>query len=191
MPSELDAADDALAERDLLAGNIGARRREDAFQAGARIGRAADDLHGRAAPVSTMQTRSRSALGCGVASTIRAIMKSSSCAAGSSHMFDLEADARQRLDDLASEAGGVEMLFEPGEGEFHLLVALGFERACNRVMPELDMRIHVQAHVAESGADCVVLQIARRDGRDRPGHDAVQIVVNCSTRPRASGSPAA
>ena len=35
------------------------------------------------------------------------------------HMFDLEADARERLDDLGERGGRVEMLFEPGEGEFH------------------------------------------------------------------------
>ena len=41
----LDAADGADAERDVLAGNEGAGRREHALHAGARIGRAAHDLH--------------------------------------------------------------------------------------------------------------------------------------------------
>ena len=39
-------------------------RREHALHAGARVGRAADDLHDSPLPVSTMQTRSLSALGC-------------------------------------------------------------------------------------------------------------------------------
>ena len=40
-----DAADLADAERHVLAGNVGAGRHEHAVHAGARIGRAADDLH--------------------------------------------------------------------------------------------------------------------------------------------------
>ena len=33
--------------------------------------------------------------------------------------FDLKANARQRLDDLVERRVGVEMVLEPGEGEFH------------------------------------------------------------------------
>ena len=51
MPFELDAADDALGERQLLAGNIGPDGREHALHAGARVRRAADDLHRPAAGV--------------------------------------------------------------------------------------------------------------------------------------------
>ena len=40
-----DAADVADAERDVLARNVGARRHEHALHAGARIRRAAHDLH--------------------------------------------------------------------------------------------------------------------------------------------------
>ncbi len=39
-----DVADFADAERDFLARNVGARRREHGFHAGAGVGRAADDL---------------------------------------------------------------------------------------------------------------------------------------------------
>ena len=48
MPFELDAANDALAERQLLSRYVSPGRRKDALHAGARIGRAADDLHRRA-----------------------------------------------------------------------------------------------------------------------------------------------
>ena len=51
MPFELDAADDALGECQLLAGNIGPDGREHAPHARPRIGRAADDLDRRAARV--------------------------------------------------------------------------------------------------------------------------------------------
>ena len=33
--------------------------------------------------------------------------------------LDLEADASQRIDDLGERSRGVEMVLEPGEGEFH------------------------------------------------------------------------
>src|SRR3984957_9952890 len=33
--------------------------------------------------------------------------------------LDLESDAGQRVDDLAKRGRGVEVVFEPGEGEFH------------------------------------------------------------------------
>ena len=48
---ELDAADDPLGERDLLAGDVGPDRREHAFHARPRVRRAADDLHRRASRV--------------------------------------------------------------------------------------------------------------------------------------------
>ena len=67
-----------------------------------------------------MQTRSRSALGCGFASITRATTKPSSRARGVLDALDLEADARQRLDDLGERGLGVEVVFEPGEREFHI-----------------------------------------------------------------------
>ena len=37
----------------------------------------------------------------------------------SADALDLKTDARQRLDDLVERGVGVEMVLEPGEGEFH------------------------------------------------------------------------
>ena len=86
--------------------------------AGARIGRPAHDLDRRAVPASTKQTRSRSAFGWGFASMTRATVKPASFAAGSTTL-DFEADAGQRVGDLAERRLRLEVLLEPGEGEFH------------------------------------------------------------------------
>ena len=59
-----DAADDALLELHAGAGNVGAGRREDAGHAGARIGRAADDLDLRA--VAGIDDADAQAVGVGV-----------------------------------------------------------------------------------------------------------------------------
>ena len=116
-----DAADGADAERDVLAGNVGAGRREHAGHAGARVRRAADHLHRCApSPVSTMQTRSRSALGCCLASITCAIDERRQrfrpcprrCSTSSPIMVSLSTMLVERL-------VGVEMLLQPGEGEFH------------------------------------------------------------------------
>src|SRR5271166_6396228 len=56
-PSSSSAADDALAERDLLARDIRADRREHALHAGARIGRAAHDPDGLAACVDDADSK--------------------------------------------------------------------------------------------------------------------------------------
>ena len=80
-----DAADGADAERDVLAGDEGAGRREHADQSRARIRRAANHLHRRApSPVSTMQTRRRSAFGCCSAEITRAMENGASAFALSS-----------------------------------------------------------------------------------------------------------
>ncbi len=115
----LDAANDALAERDLLAGDIRARRREDALQPRARIGRAADDLH----EVARARIDLADAQPVGVRMLRRFDDPSNpevfQLRGGVVHIFDLEADAGERLDNLGETGGCDEMLFEPGEGEFH------------------------------------------------------------------------
>ena len=118
MPFELDAADDALGQRDLLAGDIGPDRREHALHAGARIGRAADDLHRLAAGVDDADAQP---VGVGMLLRLDDARDDEALelGAGVLHAFDLEADARQRVDDLGERGRGVEMVFEPGEGEFH------------------------------------------------------------------------
>ena len=114
-----DVADLADAERDVLAGNVGARRREHAVHAGARIRRAAHHLdriagagidHADAEPIGI-----RMLLGLDHArdderrKRFRLVLDA----------LDLEPDHGQLVGELAERAVGVEMLLEPGEGEFH------------------------------------------------------------------------
>ena len=74
---------------------------------------------GSPVPVSTMHTRSRSAFGCCFASNharddVRRQQRRLVLDA-----LDLEPDHGELVDDLVERAIGVEMLLEPGEGEFH------------------------------------------------------------------------
>ena len=118
MPFELDAADHAFGERDLLARDECADRREHAFHAGARVGRAADDLHRLAAGVDHADAQ---AVG------VRMLLRLDHPRDDEALIFgarvldalDLETDARQRLDDLGQRGRRVEVILEPGEGEFH------------------------------------------------------------------------
>jgi len=113
-----DAADDALGERQLLARNIGPHGREHALHAGARIGRAADDLDQTAAGVDDADFQP---IGVGVllgfddGSDDEAVV----FARRVLDRLNLEADAGQRFDDLVERGRGVEVVLEPGEGEFH------------------------------------------------------------------------
>ena len=115
----LDVADLADAERDVLAGNEGAGRREHALHAGARIRRAAHDLdrlavagidHADAQPVGirmllgfddARDDERREQLGLVL------------------DALDLEPDHGELVGEFAERPIGVEMLLEPGEGEFH------------------------------------------------------------------------
>ncbi len=114
-----DAADVADPERDVLARNVGAGRREDALHAGARIGCAADDLDGRAfahidhadpQAIGIRMLLGRYDIGNRVRRERLGLVLDA---------LDLEADARQRLDDLVEGRRGVEMVLQPGECEFH------------------------------------------------------------------------
>ncbi len=114
-----DVADLADAERDVLAGDEGARRREHAFHAGARIRRAAHDLdrlavagvdHADAQPVGIgMLLRLDDARDDERREQFRLVLDA----------LDLEPDHGELVGDLAERVIGVEMLLEPGEGEFH------------------------------------------------------------------------
>src|SRR5690606_24659517 len=114
-----DAANGADAQRDVLGGNVGAGRREHAFEARARIGRAAHDLHRIAA--AGIDHAHAQAVGIGML-------------LGGDHarddegrkllglvlqMFDLKPDHGELVGELFDRLVGVEMLFQPGEGEFH------------------------------------------------------------------------
>ena len=114
-----DAADVADAELDVDAGNIAARRGKGADQPGPRIGRAAHHLHRRAA-VAGIDGQHLQLVGvrmplCGEHAgddegfQARLVVD----------RFDLEADRRQPLDDLGKRGIGLEMVFQPGKGEFH------------------------------------------------------------------------
>ena len=76
---------------------------------------------GSPSPVSTMQTRSRSAFGCCSAEITRAIMNGASALRLVLDALDLEPDHGELVDDLVERRVGVEMLLQPGEGEFHEL----------------------------------------------------------------------
>jgi hypothetical protein len=113
-----DAADDALGEGHLLAGNIRADRRENALHARSRIGRAADDLHRAGAgfddadfePVGVGMR-----LGLDDGSNHEAVI----LAARVVDALHFETDAGQRVDDLGERSRRVEVVEKPGEGEFH------------------------------------------------------------------------
>ena len=115
-----DAADGADAERDVLAGNEGAGRREHADEAGARIRRAADHLHRRAAVAGIDHADAQ-------AIRIRMLL-------GRNHprdrkrrqrlrlvldVLDLEPDHGELVGELFQRLVGVEMFLQPGEREFH------------------------------------------------------------------------
>ncbi len=115
----LDAADGADRERHVLAGDVGARRHEHALHAGARIRRAAHHLH-RIARAGIDHADAQPV-------GIRMLLGLDHARNGErrelfAHVLDaldLEPDHGQLVGDLAESAVGVEMLLEPGEGEFH------------------------------------------------------------------------
>ena len=115
----LDAADGADRERHILAGDVGARRHEHALHAGARIRRAAHHLH-RIARAGIDHADAQPV-------GIRMLLGLDHARDGErrelfAHVLDaldLEPDHGQLVGDLAERAVGVEMLLEPGEGEFH------------------------------------------------------------------------
>ena len=69
--------------------------------------------------VSTLHSRSLSALGCFSASMHIADLEGRQRLGHVGDLFDLEPDADQTLADLVERGRGVEMVLEPGEGEFH------------------------------------------------------------------------
>ena len=115
----LDAADDALGERDLLAGNIGPDRREHALHPGARVRRAADDLNRARAGFDDADPQP---VGVGMRLGLDDVADDEAGVLGARVLdaLDLEADAGQRVDDLGERGLRVEMVLEPGEGEFHV-----------------------------------------------------------------------
>ena len=115
-----DAANDALAQGDSLGGNIGPWGREDAFQPRARIGRPADHLNGRIAARIHEADAQPVRIGMGLGFDHMGDDEILQLLSRIRHMLDLKANARERLDDLSRRRVGVEVVLEPGEGEFHV-----------------------------------------------------------------------
>jgi hypothetical protein len=118
----LDAADGADAERDVLAGNEGAGRREYADEAGPRIRRAAHDLYWRHT-VAGVDHADPQAVGVGMLfgrdhardrerrQRFRLVLD----------VLDLKPDHGELVGELFQRLVGVEMFFQPGESELHEL----------------------------------------------------------------------
>ncbi len=115
----LDAADFSDAERDVLAGDVGAGRHEHAHHAALGIGRAAHDLHRIA--LAGIDHAHPQAVGVGM------LLRFDHARDGEGReqrrlvfeVFDLEPDHGELVRDRLDRRVGVEMLLEPGEGEFH------------------------------------------------------------------------
>ena len=114
-----DAADFADAQRHILARDVGAGRHEHAHHAGARVGRAAYDLHGvartgvdhaDAQPVGVGMLLGRDHARDGEGRQRLALVGDA---------LDLKPDHGELVGDLVERLVGVEVLLEPGEGEFH------------------------------------------------------------------------
>ena len=116
-----DPADNARRDGQVLARNIGPRGREDADEAGPRIGRAADDLDGRAA--SRIDRADPQPIGIGVLHGLDDAGHREAAQSRSrvDDTFDFEADAGQSLSDVGESGLDFEVILEPGEGEFHSL----------------------------------------------------------------------
>src|SRR3984893_12252550 len=115
-----NAADNPLAERALLARNIGTWRGKNRLHSGPRIGRAADDLHQGGAP--GIDEANPQAAGIGVRLRLHnagddEILERQSLVVA---VLDLEADFDLRRGDLVERRMGLNVIFEPGEGELHL-----------------------------------------------------------------------
>ncbi len=115
------AANGADRQRDVLAGDEGAGRREHALHAGARIGRAANDLdrlavaqfdHADAQAVCVRMLLGRNDVGDDEGLEQSGLVLD---------VLDLEPDHGELVDDLAQRCDGVEMLLQPGESELHEL----------------------------------------------------------------------
>ena len=131
MPFELDAADHALGEGDVFSRDVGPDRREHALHAGSRVGRAAHDLY-RAG--TRLDHADPEPVGVGMLFGLDDMTDDEARVFGARILdaLDLEADAGQRLDDLGERGLRVEMVLEPGEGEFHRRASF-LDRETNRV----------------------------------------------------------
>ena len=115
----LDAADLADAERHILARNEGAGRHEHALHAGARVGGAAHHLHRIAAAGFDQADAQPVGVGMLLGRDHAADDERGELLAAVGDALDLEPDHCELVDELVERLIGVEVLLEPGEGEFH------------------------------------------------------------------------
>ena len=125
----LDAADHSCTERDLLARNEGARRREDGAHAGSCVGSPAHDLDRRAA-LSGIDHADPQPIRIGVRPGLDHPGDGETREAWRRvfHALHLKADAGESLDDLGQRRFGFEVILEPGQREFHERVPESIER---------------------------------------------------------------
>ena len=119
-----DAAHRLLLQRDLRAGNIGAERGEHGQHAHARVRRPADDFHQRLAR-RDLDLAHAQPVGIGVLLGVDDTRNGECAKLGTRvlYPFDLKADGRQLGVDRLQGGGRVEMVFEPGQREFHRWVS--------------------------------------------------------------------
>ena len=115
----VNSANGAGRERHLLAGNVGADGREHRAHAGPGIGRAAHDLHRRG--TAGIDRTDAQAVGIGVllGRDDRGDDETPQRFGGIAHLLDLEADPGQGFGDRGESGLGVQVILQPGEGEFH------------------------------------------------------------------------
>ena len=128
-PVAVDAADVAGLQVNAGAGNMGAGGGENADKAGFRIGRTADDLHffGPATGAIGIGFHPADAqtVGVGVLHGLDhpADAESAQLCCGVRDPLNLQPKVGQRLGQRIDGGRGVEVIFQPGEGEFHLCVS--------------------------------------------------------------------
>ena len=112
------AADLARLQRHVRAGNVAAGRREDALHAGARVGRAAHDLHQAAAGIDSAQPEP---IGIGMLHRLDDVADHEALErlARVGDALDLEPEHGEPVAQLGQCRLGVEMLPEPRQRELH------------------------------------------------------------------------
>jgi hypothetical protein len=113
------AADLAGLQRDAGAGNVAAGRREDALHAGARVRRAAHDLDDHAAGIDLADAQ---AVGVGMLHRLDHVAHDEGLE-GFGRIGQMPSTSRPSMVSVSrtwcERRVGVEMLLEPGQGEFH------------------------------------------------------------------------
>ena len=112
------AADLAGNQGDAGAGDVGPERRIDHGQAGPGVGGAADDL---LAAVLRVDLADAQAVGVGVLHGLDdpADREGGQLRRRILDMLDLQAGHGHGVNDLADRGGGLEVVLQPGQGEFH------------------------------------------------------------------------